>query len=306
MQDDLDLSAFWEAHDDPDRPLDSYVLLCSCVDCETAIRNEARRSPQRPIFLKTSCDRIAVTIEYLVEAIDRGSLEELLYVNDDYVREVYVSDDAWLPHRTRWFSLTCSEDEKAVGRKVRRRRVAIRQPASAQERREAEARAWAEEHPPGPRVVLPSFTDAIAPTRSEHHSVVVAATEWCRSEGRPIDPDLIALICGGIAWGDHHEPNVWTRKRVNELLRCSMWNCCSMAGCLYPDGTPEALWMFLGFLAATDRLDPASQPLDRLRDALRCAGLGDDGLPRPDGAPDFRCECNRPYRGPTHGELTAR
>ncbi len=52
-------------------------------------------------------------------------------------------------------------------------------------------------------------------------------------------------------------------------------------GCLYPTGTPEALWMFLGFLAATDRLDPASQPLDRLRDALRCAGLGDDGRPRP-------------------------
>jgi len=63
--------------------------------------------------------------------------------------------------------------------------------------------------------------------------------------------------------------------------------------------------MFLGFLAATDRLDPASQPLDRLRDALRCVGLGDDGLPRAEDAPDFRCECNRPYHGPTHGEVSA-
>lgn len=306
MQDDLDLSPFWEAHDDPERPLDQYVILCACVDCETAIRNEARRSPHRPIFLKTRCDRIGVTLEYFVEVIDRGSAEDLLYVRDDYLREVYLSDEGWLPHRTRWFSSTCAEDEKADGRKVRRRRVAIRQSARALKRREAEARAWAEQHPPGPPVALPTLADVIGPTRRQHHEIVVAATQWCLAQGRPIDPDLVALICAAVASRDRDDADVWTRQRVNELLRCDVRNWCSLARCWDPDGMREALWMFLGFLAGTDRLDPASQPLDRLRDALRCAGLGDDGLPRPEDAPDFRCECNRPYRGPTHGEVSAR
>src|SRR4051812_28601892 len=199
MQDDLDLSAFWEAHDDPERPLDRYVILCACVDCETAIRNEARRSPQRPICLKTSCDRILVTFEYFVEVIDGGSIEDLLYVKDDYVREVYVSRDAWLPYRSRWCSLSCAEDEAADGRKPRRRRVAVRQSARAQARREAETRARVEQHPPTPPVVLTPFSEAIAPSRREHNGLVVAVTEWCLAEGRPIDPDLIALICAGIA-----------------------------------------------------------------------------------------------------------
>ena len=150
MQNDLDLSRFWEAHDNPGRPFDGFVLVCACVDCETAIRNEARRSPQRPIFLKTGFDRIGITLEYFVEVIDRGSVDELLYVQGDYLRDVYFSDERWLPNRTRWFSVACAEDEKADGREVRRRRVAIRQSAKARNRRDAEARAWAKPAPARP------------------------------------------------------------------------------------------------------------------------------------------------------------
>jgi hypothetical protein len=305
MPDDFDVSLLWEGHDDPERPLDRYVMLCACVDCETAIRNEARRSPTRPIFLKTRCDRIGVTLEYFVEVIDRGTVEDLLYVEGDYVREIYLSDEGWLPHRTRWYSLTCSEDEEADGRKVRTRRVAIRRPARIVRRCAAEAREWAKEHPPGPPAELPTLADVIGPARREHHDVVVAATQWCLAEGQPVDPDLIALICAAMTKRDRDDSDVWTRQRVNHVLRYDIGNWCTMARCWRPDGTAEAVWMFLGFLAATDRLDPDSQPLDRLRDALRCAGLGDDGRPRPDDAPDFRCECNRPYRGPTHGEVVS-
>jgi len=305
MQDKLDFSRFWDAHDDVERPFDGFVMVCACIDCETAIRNEARRSPQRPIFLKTGFDRLAVTLEYFVETIDAGSVEDLLYVEDDWVRDLYFSDDGWLPYRTRWFSTACAEDEKADGRKVRRRQVATRQSKRARARRDAEARAWAKQHPPGPTVVLPTLAEVIGPARHEHHETVVAATEWCLAQGRPADPDLIALICAAIAAGRRDQPDLWTRERVSELLTCELRNWCSMARCLHPDGQREALWMFLGFLAATDRLDPASHPLDRLRDVLRCAGLGDDGLRRPDDAPAFRCECHRPYRGPTHGEVGA-
>lgn len=305
MRDQLDPPPFWEAHDEPNRPFDGHVSLCACVDCETAIRNEARRSPQRPIFLKTAFDRIAVTLEYFIEMLDRDALCDLLYVKEDYIRDIYVSDDGWLPHRTRWFSTVCREDEKAEDRNVRQRRKAIRQSAKTLRRREKEWRAEVEKHPPQPPVVLPTLAEVIGPARQEHRDVVLAATRWCLAEGRPIDPDLIALICAVLVERERCDSNVWTRRRVHELLRCHTWNWCTFAGCWNPDGVPEALWMFLGFLAATDRLDPASQPLDRLRDALRCVGLGDDGLPRDQGTPDFRCECNRPDRGPTHGEVCA-
>lgn len=38
MSDELFLPPVWEAHDDPTRPLDPNVLLCACVDCETATK----------------------------------------------------------------------------------------------------------------------------------------------------------------------------------------------------------------------------------------------------------------------------
>lgn len=305
MPENLLPSPFWDAHDDPDRPLDSHVLICACVDCETAIRNEARRHPHRPIWVKSCFDRLGVTLEYFVDVIECGSIEDLLYVPEDYVREVYVADDGWLPYGSRWFSTACRDDEEAEGRRVLVHRVAKRRSARSRRRHEEETRAWKEAHPPGPPVVLPPLAAVIGPARREHHDVVLAATQWCLAEGRPIDGDLIALICAGATSHDGEIRAVWTRQRVNHTLRIDTWNWCTINGCRYPDGVAEALWQFLGFLAATDRLDHASQPLDRLRDALRCTGLDDDGRPRSADVPRFRCECDRPYRGPTHGEVTA-
>jgi hypothetical protein len=122
-----------------------------------------------------------------------------------------------------------------------------------------------------------------------------------------MDRDVLALIVAAASNQLGYDPDdaVWTRGRVNHLLVCDTWNWCQMARCVYPEGVPEAVWVYLEFLADTDRLDPNSQPLDRLRDALRCAGLGDDGQRLPDDAAEFRCECHRPYHGPTHGEVAA-
>lgn len=306
MRDSLDPAPFWEAHNDPSRPLDSHALLCAFVDCETAIRGQAQRTPQRPIFIKTRHDRLAVTLEYFVETLDRGSAEDLLYVPGDYIPEIYFSDEGVLPHRARWFSSECADDEKVDGRTPRRRRVAIRRSKRVQRRLEAEARAWEAAHPT-PSVRVPELADVIVPARATHRTLITEVSEWCLAAGRPMDRDGLALIvsasCNQLSYDV--DDSVWTRQRVHAPLRCDVQNWCARARCFYPDGVPEVLWIYLEFLAATDRLDPASQPLDRLKDALRCAGLGDDGLPRPDDEPAFRCECLRPYRGPTHCEVVA-
>lgn len=304
MNEITDPLPFWEAHDDPERPLDSFVLLCACIDCEASIRNEERRRPHRVICIKTAFDRIAVTVEYLVEAIDGGSLDLLLYVDGDYVREVYVPDDAWMPVGARWWSMTCHEDDVAAGRPRRRHRVAKRQSKAARRRRDEEFRAAAPSEPdPVPIALLP-LASAIGPARRRDQVVVTAATEWSLAAGQPVDPNLIALICAAAERHADDDNEVWTRRRVSELLRCDIHNWCVIAGCVEPEGVPEAVWRFLGFLVNTGRLDPSSHPLDRLRDPLRCGGLDDNGHVRPpEDTSTVRCECNRPYHGPTLGQL---
>jgi hypothetical protein len=58
----------WAVHDHPERPLDQHALICSCAVCRAAIAKRAHDDPRSVIALKTSCDRILVTTEYLVEA----------------------------------------------------------------------------------------------------------------------------------------------------------------------------------------------------------------------------------------------
>jgi hypothetical protein len=82
---------------------------------------------------------------------------------------------------------------------------------------------------------------------------------------------------------------------------------------------PAALWRFLDFMVASERLDRDSDPIEELRKPLMCYGgldrsgrerdhdatAGEGVGPDADAAdPPIRCECYVRYRGPTHGELT--
>ena len=82
---------------------------------------------------------------------------------------------------------------------------------------------------------------------------------------------------------------------------------CLARATVCPHQLPEAIWRFVDFLAATDRLHAESDPVVELRRPLRCLGqLGDDG--RWDealGADPGPCMCFIRYSGPTHGEDAA-
>lgn len=282
---------------------------CACIDCEAAIRAQAKRDPSLVVALKTGGDRIHLTIEHLVEVMDVDlGLESLLYIDDDYLRRIYVPLDSQLKGKARWWSLRRHEDEEAFGLRHIRRKAAIRQPPEIEEARKAEWAAAARSQPPievRPPVPLP---EALAEHRSPHRKIIAAAAAWALERGTTLDLDEVALICVADAercrW---HEtpPGLWVKGELLHLLRIDVFNWCSMARCRFPQGLPQTLRKFLDFLADTGRLDPASDPVPQLRKVLLCyGGLGFDGLPH-EGRSPIRCECFRTYKGPPHGELAS-
>ncbi|HET9078146.1 MAG TPA: hypothetical protein VFN68_14510 [Acidimicrobiales bacterium] len=104
----------WIAHDAPDRPFDACMWLDDCEVCIEALKREAAERPRLLFCLKTNADRVLVTAERLCEALSRGgTAESLCYVQDDWVREVYVVSGE-LPPSVQWQSLTLSEEIKAA------------------------------------------------------------------------------------------------------------------------------------------------------------------------------------------------
>lgn len=297
----------WSPHDEPGRPLDGWVEPCACVDCEAAIRAQAERDPAFVVALKTGCDRIHVTIEYLVAtmAVD-PDLESLLYIDDDYVRSLYVPIEPRLIGKARWWSLVRHEDEEALGLRHIRRRVAIRQPAEVEAARRKER---AGTFPVGPVPPPVPLRQALVDHRSQHKKVIAAAARWALERGTTIDRDEVALICVADAERRRWQgtpPDHWFRPDVTHLLSIDIPNWCSMARCLIPRGLPQTLWHFLEFLAETGRLAPASDPVPELRKTLVCyGGLGFDGRPR-EGRSPIRCECYRTHAGPSYGGLSRR
>ena len=95
---------WWTAHHHPDEPLAVGARLCDCEGCMRSLRAAAEDGLDIGLVLKTDCDSIVVTAEYAVEAVDRtGGLDALCYVRNDYLREVYVTDQ-FPPLRPRWYS----------------------------------------------------------------------------------------------------------------------------------------------------------------------------------------------------------
>jgi hypothetical protein len=146
---------------------------------------------------------------------------------------------------------------------------------------------------------LVSLSDALGPIRDVYRHLLTPAALWQEGRARRTDPDHFALICVAT---DRNlcdaTPTRWTRTDVYHVLRCDIPNWCSLHRCLWPAELPEAIWDWFDFLADTDRLDPASDPLAELRKPLQCyGGLDARGEPRPDDVPrDIPCECHLPYR----------
>lgn len=265
------LEEMWVAHDDPTRPLDPLVEFCDCLGCQAALRAQAERDPEFVIGLKTCCDRILVTVEYLVETMDGDlDLEALLYMEDDYVRSLFIPVEYQrMTEGARWWSLARHEDEAADGLRHLHRRKAMRQPPATAERRLQESVDG--EQPT--RTVLPPvpLSDAVANARVEHRGLIAAALRWSERQGTPLDPDHVALIAAVLADRCGLNPRsaaVWTSDRVNDLLAVDIGQWCSLARCRPPRDLDQSIWLFLGFLSDTGCFHPSSDPLAKLREPL--------------------------------------
>jgi len=81
----------WLPHEQPERPFDEGTWLCDCESCCMAVRAEAAHSAYTPLCIKSGFDRVVVSAEYLAETLAaERPIESLLYVSDDWVREIFV------------------------------------------------------------------------------------------------------------------------------------------------------------------------------------------------------------------------
>jgi hypothetical protein len=114
---ELDHLEPWTAHEHPERRFDLATWLCDCHACTIAVTAEAAVNPRLPLCLKTACDRILVTAEYLAETLSAGEpVETLLHVEEDWVREAFVPVAGVLAAPDRWWSLTLAEAEPEARR----------------------------------------------------------------------------------------------------------------------------------------------------------------------------------------------
>lgn len=101
----------WIAHEDIDRPFDGWTWIDDCPTCMLALKREAAQRPRLVLCLKTCGDRVYVTADLLNEVVSaEETFESLCYLADDWVREVFVVDDAALSSTMCWRSLTRDEE----------------------------------------------------------------------------------------------------------------------------------------------------------------------------------------------------
>lgn len=85
------------------------MCLCECQACVVALRAEVAVRPRTAFVLKTNFDRIVVTAERLLHAIEvDGSIDTLLFMQTDWVREVFVCSGS-LP-LTEDYQSTCERE----------------------------------------------------------------------------------------------------------------------------------------------------------------------------------------------------
>jgi hypothetical protein len=113
---------------------------------------------------------------------------------------------------------------------------------------------------------------AVAPSRRQHRSLIVAAGEWALARGVSLPADHIALWAAtgdelGCANDVDGMTGPWRASALPDFLEMIAGRC-AVAGCSLPDTFAESLWHLYGFLASTGRLHPASDSLAELRASL--------------------------------------
>ena len=135
-----------------------------------------------------------------------------------------------------------------------------------------------------------SLHDAVAPWRRRHRNLIAAAGRWALAGGVSLPADHVALwaVAAGELGYDTSVDSTTGPWRASDLadLMANAIDWCALAGCSVPAGLAASLWHLFGFLADTDRLHPASDPLPELRAAIVVFGTLDRARPSPSPPPE--------------------
>ncbi len=138
---------------------------------------------------------------------------------------------------------------------------------------------------------------AVAPCRARHHADLASVAEWCLASGRSVDLDIAAMAFELLLnrFGGSESP--LRRPDVAHLQQIDVPNWCAIADTRWPASVAFNVWSVLTWMDDVGRIPPGSDPLDALREPLRCyGGLDADGCEQPDGSPrDVDCQCYLPF-----------
>jgi hypothetical protein len=149
------------------------------------------------------------------------------------------------------------------------------------------------------------FPDGVSHLRRRHNALISACVTWASGQGRVVDPDVVALLCGAAEEGfNGGSVTRWTVERMYHMLCCHIPNWCDIHRVAAPnDVYKEPLWLLVRFLVAGDRLDDRSDPPDLVLEVLRCQGINASGFESDDEADWHYEDAPFEYDGPTYGEL---
>lgn len=152
------------------------------------------------------------------------------------------------------------------------------------------------------------FPDGVAYLRARHGALIDACVAWATAQGRALDPDIAAVLCGAAEEGFNGGlVTRWTVERMYHMLCCHIPNWCDDHHAEVPDDVfKEPLWLLINFLVGTDRLDDDSDPPDVLLQVLRCHGINADGFESDDESDWHHEDAPFEYDGPSYGELRRR
>lgn len=139
-------------------------------------------------------------------------------------------------------------------------------------------------------VSLPvSLHDAVASSRRRHRRLIAATGQWALARGLSLPADHVALWAAtgaelGFGAKVDGMTGPWRASALPDLMANAV-DWCALAGCPVPADLAESFWHLYGFLADTDRLHPASDPLPELRAAIVVFGTFDRFRPSPPPEP---------------------
>ena len=149
--------------------------------------------------------------------------------------------------------------------------------------------------PPAPTPT--PFEAVAAPLRVRHRDAIRSLATWSLERGRPCDLDVAAACLDALERHRDAEGYRLGRPTVTNVLVSEVHNIAGAARTMLPEDWHTVLWSVLTWLHEVGRLHARSDPLDVLREPLRCYGLLDaDGHAMPEGSDvDFACQCFVPY-----------